>query len=165
LILQQRSIGEHRFRKEIAMSQIATLPSNSTSTAASGVEAVRSFAPLAGRLLVAPLFLLSGVSKLSAPAATIGMIASSGLPLATVGFAAAVLVEVVGSIALIVGYRTRLVAAVMALFTLATALAFHANLADQNQFIHFFKNITIAGGLLQIVAFGAGRFSLDARIR
>ncbi|GLK82815.1 LysR family transcriptional regulator [Ancylobacter defluvii] len=121
--------------------------------------------PLAGRLLIAPLFLLSGISKLSAPAATIGMIASSGLPLATLGFVAAVLVEVVGSVALIVGYRTRLVATVMALFTLATALAFHANLGDQNQFIHFFKNISIVGGLLQIAAFGAGRFSLDARTR
>jgi putative oxidoreductase len=164
LILQQRSIGERRLRKELAMSQTAAMPSHSTS-APSIMEAIQSFAPLAGRLLIAPLFLLSGVSKLSAPAATIGMIASSGLPLATAGFAAAVLIELVGSIALVLGYRTRLVAAVMALFTLATAFAFHADLADQNQFIHFFKNITIAGGLLQIVAFGAGRFSLDARTR
>ncbi|TSD86091.1 DoxX family protein [Mycobacterium sp. KBS0706] len=146
------------------MSQTATQSSNSISPV-STVGAIQSFAPLAGRLLIAPLFLLSGISKLSAPAATIGMIASSGLPLATLGFAAAVLVEVLGSIALILGYRTRLVAAVMALFTLAAALAFHADLGDQNQFIHFFKNITIVGGLLQIVAFGAGRFSLDARTR
>ncbi|PTQ07893.1 LysR family transcriptional regulator [Sphingomonas oleivorans] len=144
------------------MSQTATVSSKLSNTA-STVGAIQSFAPLAGRLLIAPLFLLSGISKLSAPAATIGMIASSGLPLAPLGFAAAILVEVIGSIALIVGYRTRLVAAVMALFTLATALAFHANLADQNQFFHFFKNISIVGGLLQIVAFGAGRFSLDAR--
>lgn len=124
-----------------------------------------SSASLAGRVLIAPLFLLSGVSKLAAPAATIGMIASSGLPFATLGFVLAALVEVAGSLALIAGYRTRLVAAVMALFTVATAVAFHHDLADQNQFIHFFKNVAIAGGLLQIVAFGAGRFSLDARRR
>jgi putative oxidoreductase len=90
------------------------------------------------------------------------MIASSGLPFAPVGLAFAVLVEVGGSIALMAGYRTRLVAAVIALFTLATALAFHTHFADQNQFIHFFKNLAIAGGLLQIVAFGGGRLSLDS---
>lgn len=128
-------------------------------------NALTSSASLAGRVLIAPLFLLSGVSKLAAPAATIGMIASSGLPFATLGFVLAALVEVAGSLALIAGYRTRLVAAVMALFTVATAVAFHHDLADQNQFIHFFKNVAIAGGLLQIVAFGAGRFSLDARRR
>lgn len=119
-------------------------------------------APLVARLLVAPLFLLSGVSKLSAPAATIGMIEASGLPFAVLGFAAAVLVEVAGGLALVAGYRTRLIAAALALFTLVTAVTFHSNLADQNQFFHFFKNVSIAGGLLQIMAFGAGRFALDA---
>ncbi|MFC3215693.1 DoxX family protein [Novosphingobium panipatense] len=122
-----------------------------------------SYAALAGRVLIAPLFLLSGVSKVAAPAATIGMIESVGLPLPSVGFGLAVLVEILGSVALLAGYRTRLVAAVMALFTLGAALAFHNNLADQNQLIHFFKNISIIGGLLQIVAFGAGRFSLDGK--
>ncbi|TPK68993.1 DoxX family protein [Mesorhizobium sp. B2-4-15] len=61
---------------------------------------------------------------------------------------------------LIAGYRARIVAA---LFTIATA--FHSNLADQHGFPHFFKNIAIAGGLLQVVAFGAGRLSLDAHRR
>ena len=51
----------------------------------------------------------------------------------------------------------------MAAFTIAAGLAFHNNFADQDQFIHFFKNIAIAGGFLQIAAFGGGRFSLDAR--
>lgn len=93
------------------------------------------------------------------------MIAASGLPLASLGYAAAVAVEIAGSIALLVGFHTRVVAALTAGFTIAAALAFHHDLADQNQFIHFWKNISIAGGLLQIVAFGAGRFSLDARRR
>ena len=143
------------------MSAAAVSPAASSN--ANLLTAVQSIAPLAGRILIAPLFLLSGISKLTAPGATIGMIASAGLPFAALGFALAVLVEVGGSIALVVGYRTRVVAAVMALFTIATALAFHNNLADQNQFIHFFKNVAMAGGLLQVVAFGAGRFSLDAR--
>ena len=144
------------------MSHSATLPLSASGNANISA-ALQSVVPLAGRILIAPLFLLSGISKLTAPAATIGYIASSGLPFATLGFAIAALIEVGGSLALLAGYRTRLVAAVMALFAIATALAFHNNLGDLNQFIHFFKNITIAGGLLQLVAFGAGSLSLDAR--
>lgn len=124
---------------------------------------VQSALPLVGRIGIAAIFLLSGLSKLAAPAATIGYIASSGLPLPQLGFAIALLVELGGSIALILGYRTRIVAAILAAFSVATALAFHAALGDQNQFIHFFKNIAMAGGLLQVVAFGAGSWSLDAR--
>ena len=116
-----------------------------------------------GRVLLSAIFLLSGFSKISAPAATLAYISSVGLPFAHLGLSIAILVELVGGVALVLGYRTRLVAGVLALFTVATALAFHSNLADQNQFFHFFKNIAMAGGLLQVVAYGAGRFSLDAR--
>ncbi len=126
-------------------------------------SALADAAPLTGRVFLSAIFLISGVSKIAAPAATIGYIESAGLPLAPLGFALAVIVEILGGLALIAGYRTRLVAAGLAGFTLATALAFHGDLADQNQFIHFFKNIAMVGGLLQVVAFGAGRFSLDAR--
>jgi putative oxidoreductase len=122
-----------------------------------------SVVSLAGRVLLSTIYLLSGLSKLAAPAATIGYITSAGLPFAPLGLAIAVVVEILGGAALIVGYRTRLVAAVLAVFTVATAIGFHSNLADQGQFIHFFKNIAMTGGLLQVVAFGAGRFGLDAR--
>jgi putative oxidoreductase len=126
-------------------------------------HAVMSAVPLLGRILISAIFLLSGVSKIAAPAMMIGYIESAGLPFATLGLAVAILVEIGGGIALILGYQTRLVAGILFVFTLAAALAFHSNLSDQNQFIHFFKNISMAGGLLQVVAFGAGRFSLDAR--
>ncbi|WP_460105489.1 DoxX family protein [Pseudomonas sp. S3_H06] len=120
-------------------------------------------ASLAGRVLLSAIFLLSGISKISAPAGMIGYIESVGLPFPTLALALAIFVEVAGGVALILGYRTRLVAAALAVFSIATALVFHSQLGDQNQFIHFFKNIAMAGGLLQVVAFGAGRFSLDAR--
>ncbi|QID18367.1 DoxX family protein [Nitrogeniibacter mangrovi] len=116
-----------------------------------------------GRALLAAIFLISGVGKLAAPAGTIGYIASAGLPFPELAYAGAVFVEVILALALLVGYRTRLSAALIAAFTLVTAFAFHFHLGDQNQFIHFFKNIAIAGGLLQIVAFGGGALSLDAR--
>lgn len=132
-------------------------------TAIGAPTPLSSSAALAGRVLLSAIFLLSGVSKISAPAAMIGYIESVGLPFPSLALAIAILAEVGGGIALILGYRTRLVAAGLALFSVATALAFHHTLGDQNQFIHFFKNIAMAGGLLQVVAFGAGRFSLDAR--
>ena len=93
--------------------------------------------------------------------------ATGGIGLLTIalahGLAIAIIVEVAGSIALILGFHARWTAAILAIFTIATALAFHNKLSDQDQFIHFFKNIAMTGGLLQVVAFGAGRFSLDAR--
>ncbi|MBV9076112.1 MAG: DoxX family protein [Methylobacteriaceae bacterium] len=116
-----------------------------------------------GRLLLSAIFLLSGVNKLTAAAATQGYIASAGLPFPEIAYWVAVLVEIGGGLLLLVGYQTRLAAAALALFTVAAAFGFHAKFGDQNQFIHFMKNIAIAGGLLQVFAFGAGSFSLDGR--
>lgn len=118
---------------------------------------------LLGRILLAAIFVLSGIGKVAAPVGTIAYIGASGLPLAPLAFAGAVAVELGGGIALILGYRTRLVAATLAAFSALTAIAFHADFADQNQMIHFLKNVAMAGGLLQVVAFGGGRFSLDGR--
>ncbi|HTN96495.1 MAG TPA: DoxX family protein, partial [Nordella sp.] len=139
------------------MSVATTLNLQSSSATSANVAAAL------GRVLIAAIFILSGLTKLTAVSGTIGYIAAAGLPLAPVAFAIAVAIEVVGGIALIVGFKTRWVAAALALFSVATAIGFHANLADQNQFIHFFKNIAMAGGLVQIVAFGGGALSLDAR--
>ncbi|QRY77754.1 DoxX family protein [Pseudomonas sp. PDNC002] len=122
-------------------------------------------AAFVGRVLLSAIFILSGLSKLGAPAMMIGYIGSVGLPFPQLALIVAIAVEIVGGIALIAGYRTRTVAWVLAAFSVITALAFHNSLGDQNQFIHFFKNLAMAGGLLQVAAFGAGRFSLDARRR
>jgi putative oxidoreductase len=122
-----------------------------------------TYLPALGRLLIALIFVMSGLAKISDPAGTIAYIQSAGVPLAPVAFGLATIVEVIGGLALIAGYRTRIAAAVLAIFALIAAAAFHNNLADQNQLIHFMKNIAITGGLLQVVAFGAGAFSLDHR--
>jgi len=82
--------------------------------------------------------------------------------MAGLGMALAVLMEAGGGALLLLGYRTRLVAPLMALFTLATAVFFHHDFADQNQMIHFLKNIMLIGGLLNIAYFGAGPVSLDS---
>jgi putative oxidoreductase len=123
-----------------------------------------SFVPAFGRLLIAAIFLISGLGKIAAPAMTQGYIASVGLPAPLLAYLLAIAVEVGGGILLVIGFRTRIVALVMAIFTVAAALCFHRDFADQNQMIHFLKNIAIAGGLLQVVAFGAGAFSIDGRL-
>lgn len=114
-----------------------------------------------GRTMIASLFLLSGWAKLADPESFLAYIASAGLPFPTVALGVGILVELIGGALLVVGYRTRLVAAIIAAFTLLTALVFHNKLADQTQFQFFFKNLAIAGGLLQVAAFGGGRWSID----
>ena len=136
----------------------ATAEGDRTSLASSDAIA------LVGRLLIAAIFVMSGFGKIAQPTATIGYMTAAGLPWAPLGLAAAALVELGGGISLILGYRTRLAAAVLAVFAIVTALVFHSAFSDQNQFIHFFKNVAVAGGLLQVVALGGGRLSLDARL-
>jgi putative oxidoreductase len=123
----------------------------------------QSVLPLVGRVLIGLVFLLSGVSKLGSADATQAYIASIGLPLPLLGYLVAVVVEIGGGLLLLLGYRVRLAALVLAVFTVAAALFFHHAFGDRNQFIHFMKNLAMAGGLLQIAAFGAGAFSLDNR--
>src|ERR1700742_4378244 len=121
------------------------------------------YLPAFGRLLLATIFIMSGLSKLAAPAATIAYIGSTGAPLPVVGYGLALIIELGGGVLILVGYKARLTAFVMALFCVVTALLFHHALGDQNQMIHFLKNIAMAGGFLQVTAFGAGTFSLDSR--
>ena len=121
------------------------------------------YLPFVGRLMIGLPFALSGLVKLAGYGATTAMISAAGLPLSPLAFAVAVVVELGGGLLLIAGYRARVVAAVLAVFSLVTAVFFHSDFADQNQMIHFLKNVMMAGGLLQIAAFGAGALSLDNR--
>ncbi|WP_138514469.1 DoxX family protein [Rhodoferax bucti] len=123
---------------------------------------------LAGRVLLAALFLPAGISKLTGFAGTVGYISSVGLPLPTVGAALALVVEIVGSLALLAGFGTRIAALVLAAFTLVASFFFHAFWAvpaDQAFVVQllFFKNVAVVGGLLALAANGAGGWSLDAR--
>jgi putative oxidoreductase len=122
------------------------------------------YLPFVGRILIGLPFMMSGVSKIIGYDATIALIQTSTLPLPPpLAYAAAIAVEVGCGLLIIVGFQTRIVATVFALFCLATAVFFHAHFADPNQTFHFIKNIIMAGGLIQIVAYGAGAFSIDNR--
>lgn len=119
--------------------------------------------PLVARILLASIFIMSGIGKLAASEATIGYISAMGLPFPTLGYLIALGVEIGGGLLLVAGFQTRLTALVLALFSIATGLIFHSAVGDQNQMIHLLKNISMAGGLLQVVASGAGAYSLDNR--
>ena len=138
------------------------------STNTTTTSGVQNIAALIGRLLIASLFLPAGYGKLTGFAGAVGYITSAGMPLPEIGAVVAILVEVGGSLALIAGFQTRWVALIMGLFTLVASFFFHNFwAADQahymSQYLNFFKNLAITGGLLNIFAFGAGAFSLDAR--
>lgn len=120
--------------------------------------------PAAGRLLMSLIFIISGFDKLTAPDVTIGYIASSGVPAATLAYSAAVIVELGGGLLLLSGLLTRWVALTLAAFCVMTALVFHG-FADMNNQIHAMKNFAMAGGFLFVTAYGAGGWSLDALLR
>lgn len=126
------------------------------------MDKLASTSAAVGRLLIAVIFLASGLMKLSAPALTIDYIASVGLPAPQLGYAGAVVVELGVGFLFLIGFQTRIMALVLAAFSVATAIFFHRAVGDQNQAIHFLKNLAMAGGLLQIAAFGGGALSLDA---
>jgi putative oxidoreductase len=121
------------------------------------------YVPFAGRLLIGLPFAMSGLSKLGAIGPTTEAIRSVSLPFPSLALAVSIAVELGGGFLLIAGFKARTVASVLALFALVTAATFHSNFSDQNQMIHFLKNVMMAGGLLQIVAFGAGALSVDNR--
>jgi putative oxidoreductase len=117
----------------------------------------------AGRVLLSLIFIISGLGKVAAPDATIGYISSVGAPFPEVAYAVALVVELGLGLALLLGFKAKFAAAGIAIFTLAAALLFHTDFSNQIQLVMFMKNFTIIGGLLLIVAYGAGGFSLDNR--
>jgi putative oxidoreductase len=123
---------------------------------------------LVGRILLALMFVGAGISKIGGFDGTVGYIASKGLPLPSLLAVGTIVLELVGGLALIVGWQTRWAALALAFFTLAASVIFHnfwAMPAEQQmmQQLMFMKNLSVAGGMLVLAAFGAGAFSVDAR--
>ena len=128
----------------------------------SKVNTAKNTAELAGRSLLALLFLLSGLGKIGAYSGTAAYMSSLGVPGALLPLVIAT--EVLGALAIIVGWKTRVIAFLLAGFSLLTAVIFHNNFGDQIQTIMFLKNVSIAGGYLLLVANGAGPLSIDRRL-
>tara|TARA_R110002073_G_scaffold68403_2_gene170037 strand:- start:28565 stop:28957 length:393 start_codon:yes stop_codon:yes gene_type:complete len=126
------------------------------------MERTIPYITLSGRILLALIFVTAGYSKIGGYDGTLQYMQAFNVPaflLPLVIFA-----ELGGGIALIAGFLTRTAAAGLAIFSVVAAMIFHSNFADQMQSILFMKNIAMAGGLLYIVAFGAGKFSIDDKL-
>lgn len=141
---------------------------STTTVIATPVTGSQNAAALIGRLLLAALFLPAGIGKIAGFAGTVGYITSKGLPMPEVAAVVALLVEILGGLALIAGFKTRWAALFLALFTLVASFFFHNFWAVPEaqkmvQELMFNKNIAIVGGLLVLAAWGAGAYSVDAK--
>ena len=129
---------------------------------------IQNFTVLGGRILLGLLFVLSGFGKIAGFEGTVGYIAAQNLPMPTVIAIVTILVELGGGLALVTGFYTRQAALVLAGFTLLAAFVFHAfwaapEAARMMQQINFLKNLSIAGGMLVLAAFGPGSLSIESR--
>ena len=117
-------------------------------------------AALAGRLLLAALFLHEAWAKLTGYAGALAYMQAFGVPGQLLPIAIAV--ELGGALLILLGYQTRVAALILAGFCIATAVLFHTKLGDRNQLLHFEKDLAIAGGFLVLFARGGGAWALDA---
>lgn len=120
---------------------------------------------LIGRILIAAIFLLSGINKILAPGATQAMMAQAGMPLTGLFLIGAIILEVGGGLSLLLGAYTFWGTLALFIFMIPTSLIFHTNFADQNQMSHFMKNLAMIGGILYVMEAGPGRISVDAKRR
>lgn len=121
---------------------------------------IQEAAAFLGRLLLAAIFLHEAWSKLIGYAAALAYMNAFGVPGWLLPFAIAV--EAGCAFLIVIGYRTRLAAFVLAGFCVATAALFHTKLGDRNQLLHFEKNLAMAGGFLVLLAHGGGAWAIDA---
>lgn len=115
-----------------------------------------------GRVLLSIIFIIAGFSKIGGYAGTQAYMESMGVPGMLLPLV--ILLELGGGLLLLAGWQTRIIAFLLAGFTLLAGLIFHSNFADQMQMILFMKNLAIAGGLLFVVGFGPGQWSVDQRL-
>ncbi len=125
------------------------------------MDALKPYLGVTGRVFIAAIFVLAGLNKISGYQGTAGYMESMGVPAMLLPVVIAL--EVGGGLAIILGWRTRLFAFLLAGFSLLSALVFHLNFSDQMQFIMFWKNVAIAGGFLFLVVNGPGALALDNR--
>ncbi len=125
------------------------------------MEWLKAFAMLVGRILLAVIFLNSGIGKIENFAGTAQYMAKAGMPYTSFFLLGAIFCEIVGSVTVILGWLTRLGTTILLIFLIPTTLIFHGHFSDHGQVIHFMKNASMFGGLLILLAAGPGPLSLD----
>jgi len=129
------------------------------------MEWLKALPMLFGRILLALIFLQSGIGKIENFEGTAQYMASHGMPYANFFLVGAIFFELVGSATVILGYFARFGALLLVIFLIPTTLIFHNVFVDPKMMIHFMKNVSMFGGCLILLASGAGRFSLDSLLR
>ncbi len=120
---------------------------------------IDNYTSFIGRVFIATIFLMAGLNKISAYQGTQGYMEMMGVP--SILLPLVIATEVLGGVAILIGYKTRVAAFLLAGFSIISALLFHLDFSDQIQSIMFMKNIAIAGGFLFLIANGAGYVSVD----
>lgn len=124
-----------------------------------GPDGLGKFAAPLGRILLSAIFIMAGVNKVTGYAGTQAYMESTGVP--GILLPLVIVLEIGGGLAILFGYKARLAAFLLAGFCILSALIFHSDFSNQTQFLFFMKNLAIAGGLLMIMANGAGNYAID----
>ena len=124
---------------------------------------MNNFVDLIARILISAVFLISGINKINQYEGTVQWMESFGVP--GILIIPAIILEVIGSILIIVGYQTRITATIFSIFCISLAFIFHSDFSNQMQMVSFFKNLALAGGFLLLVVNGPGKISLDKKLR
>jgi putative oxidoreductase len=125
------------------------------------MDSLQRYAVPLGRLLLSSLFIWAGFGKLMNPAGAAQYFAHVNIPIPAVTVWIVIVIELIGGLAVLLGFITRWAALILAIFCLVTAFAVHLPVADQPNMVNFYKNLTMAGGFLYVFAYGAGMWSID----
>ncbi len=120
---------------------------------------------LIGRVCLAAIFIILGATKISGFDGMVGYAASAGMPFPEIAIVLAIIIELGGGLMIALGWKTRWAAKALAVFLIVVTYFFHMNLADQGQMTMFLKNLSIFGGVLMLIAHGAGAYSIDAKMK
>ena len=127
------------------------------------MDNLRTYLPPLGRLLMSSLFVWDGIRQLLSPSVFAQYFASVHVPLPNVAIWISIPIHLLGGMALLVGFKTRWAAALLALLCVGAAFGVHLPIGDQDNMIHFYKNLVMTGGFLYVIAFGAGAVSIDGK--
>jgi putative oxidoreductase len=128
------------------------------------MDNLKTYFPPLGRLLMSSLFIWDGVRQLLSPSVFAQYFASVHVPLPNVAIWLSIPIHLLAGMALLVGFKTRWAAALLAVLSVATAFGVHLPIGDQDNMIHFYKNLVMTGGFLYVIAFGAGTVSIDGKV-
>lgn len=127
------------------------------------MDNLKIYLPPLGRLLMSSLFIWDGVRQLFSPSVFAQYFASVHVPLPNQAIVISIAIHLLGGMALLVGFKTRWAAVLLVLLCVGTAIGVHLPIGDQDNMIHFYKNLVMTGGLLYVIAFGAGAVSIDGK--